>query len=85
MKRSSGVGALAAGALTLAEASEQVSAALNGLKAGEVIRNLDHRNIVLRLDPELRTSVDDVRRLQLVAPGGRIMPLEDVRRSTARR
>ncbi len=70
--------ALAACGLTVAEASEQVSAALNGLKAGEVIRNLDHWNIVLRLDPELRTSVDDVRRLQLVAPGGRIMPLEDV-------
>lgn len=70
--------ALAACGLTVAEASEQVSAALNGLKAGEVIRNLDHWNIVLRLDPELRTSVDDVRRLQLVAEGGRIMPLEDV-------
>lgn len=70
--------ALAACGLTVAEAAEQVSAALNGLKMGEVIRNLDRWNIMLRLDPELRQSVDDVRNLQLVAPGGRTMRLSDV-------
>lgn len=70
--------ALAACGLTVAEAAEQVSAALNGLKMGEVIRNLDHWNIMLRLDPELRTGIDDVRNLQLVAPGGRTMRLDDV-------
>lgn len=70
--------ALAACGLSVAEAAEQVSAALNGLKMGEVIRNLDRWNIVLRLDPELRQSVDDVRNLQLVAPGGRTMHLSDV-------
>lgn len=69
---------LAACGLTMTEAAEQVSAALNGLRCGEVIRNLDHWNIVLRLDPELRRSEDDVRNLQLVAPGGKIMLLGDV-------
>lgn len=69
---------LAAYNLSVAEAAEQVSAALNGLKMGEVIRNLDHWNIVLRLDPDLRTSVDDVRNLQLVAPGGKAVRLSDV-------
>ena len=69
---------LAACGLTMAEAAEQVSAAMNGLRCGEVIRNLDHWNIVLRLDPELRQSEDDVRNLQLVAPGGKIMLLGDV-------
>ncbi len=69
---------LAAYGLTVADAAEQVSAALNGLNMGEVIRNLDHWNIMLRLDPELRQSVDDVRRLQLVAPGGKIVPLGEV-------
>ena len=70
--------ALAACGLTMAEAADQVSAAMNGLRCGEVIRNLDHWNIVLRLDPELRQSEDDVRNLQLVAPGGKIMLLSDV-------
>ncbi len=69
---------LAACGLTVGEAAEQVSAALNGLKMGEVIRNLDHWNIVLRLDPELRRNVDDVRDLLLVAPGGRAVRLGEV-------
>ena len=66
---------LAAYGLTMAEAAEQVSAALHGLKAGEVIRNLDHWNIMLRLDPQLRMSVDDVRRLPLLAGNGKSVPL----------
>lgn len=70
--------ALAACNLTVADAAEQVSAAFNGLNMGEVIRNLDHWNIMLRLDPELRRGMDDVKRLQLVAPGGRIVPLGEV-------
>ena len=61
----------------MADAARQVSAALNGLKTGEIIRNLDRWNIVLRLDPELRTSPDDVRNLQLVAPGGKAIRLGD--------
>ncbi len=69
---------LAACGLTVGEAAEQVSAALNGLRMGEVIRNLDHWNIVLRLDPELRQNVDDVRDLLLVAPGGRAVRLGEV-------
>lgn len=68
---------LATYGLTMAEAAQQVSAALNGLKTGEIIRNLDRWNIVLRLDPELRTSPDDVRNLQLVAPGGKAIRLGD--------
>lgn len=70
--------ALAACNLTVADAAEQVSAAFNGLNMGEVIRNLDHWNIMLRLDPELRQGMGDVKRLQLVAPGGRIVPLGEV-------
>lgn len=69
---------LAANGLDVATAAEQVSAALQGLRVGEVIRNLDHWNIVLRLDPERRTGEDDVRNLQLVAPGGRTVRLQDV-------
>ena len=68
---------LATYGLTMADAAEQVSAALNGLKTGEIIRNLDRWNIMLRLDPALRTSVDDVRNLQLVAPGGKALRLGD--------
>ncbi|MBE6419616.1 MAG: efflux RND transporter permease subunit [Akkermansiaceae bacterium] len=70
--------ALAAYGLTIAEAAEQVSAALNGLQVGEIIRNLDHWNVMLRLDADLRRSIDDVRNLQLVAPGGKKVPLGEV-------
>ena len=68
---------LATYGLTMSDAAQQVSAALNGLKTGEIIRNLDRWNIVLRLDPELRMSPDDVRNLQLVAPGGKAIRLGD--------
>lgn len=61
--------------LSVRDAAEQVSAALNGAKVGEVIRNLDHWNVMLRLAPELRGSEDDVRNLQLVAPGGKTVRL----------
>ncbi len=69
---------LAAYGLTMADAADQVSAALNGMQVGEIIRNLDHWNVVLRLDAELRRSVDDVRNLQLVAPGGKKVALSEV-------
>lgn len=69
---------LAAFGLNVSDAAGQVSTALNGRKLGEVIRNLDHWNIMLRLSPELRGSVDDVRRLMLLAPGGKAVPLGEV-------
>lgn len=68
---------LAAFNLTVRDAAEQVSAALNGAKVGEVIRNLDHWNIMLRLSPELRMSEDDIHNLLLVAPGGKMVRLAD--------
>ena len=69
---------LAAYGLTMADAADQVSAALNGMQVGEIIRNLDHWDVVLRLDADLRRSMDDVRQLQLVAPGGKKVPLGEV-------
>ncbi|MBE6418323.1 MAG: efflux RND transporter permease subunit [Akkermansiaceae bacterium] len=69
---------LAAYGLSMADAADQVSAAFNGMQVGEVIRNLDHWDIVLRLDADLRRNVDDVRNLQLVAPGGKKVPLGEV-------
>ncbi len=68
---------LATYGLSIADAAQQVSAALNGLRVGEIVHNLDHWNVVLRLDPRLRCSVDDVRNLQLVAPGGKALRLGD--------
>ncbi len=69
---------LAAYGLTMAEVADQVSAALNGMQVGEIIRNLDHWDVVLRLDADLRRSMDDVRHLQIVAPGGKKVPLGEV-------
>ncbi len=68
---------LATYGLSVAEAAQQVSAAFNGYKAGEITKDLDHWNIMLRLDPMLRGSIDDVRSLQLVAPGGKALRLGD--------
>ncbi len=68
---------LATYGLSIADAAQQVSAALNGLQVGEIVHNLDHWNVVLRLDPRLRCSIDDVRNLQLVAPGGKALRLGD--------
>ncbi|MBE6436262.1 MAG: efflux RND transporter permease subunit [Akkermansiaceae bacterium] len=69
---------LAAYGLSVTEAAEQVSAAFNGMQVGEIIRNLDHWNVVLRLDAELRQNVDDVRNLQIMAPGGKKVPLSEI-------
>ena len=69
---------LAAYGLTMADVADQVSAALNGMQVGEIIRNLDHWNVVLRLDADLRRSMNDVRNLQIVAPGGKKVPLGEV-------
>ena len=69
---------LAAYGMSISDAADQVSAAFNGIQVGEIIRNLDHWNVVLRLDSELRQNIDDVRNLQIVAPGGKKMPLMEI-------
>ena len=69
---------LAAYGLSMADVADQVSAALNGMQVGEIIRNLDHWDVMLRLDADLRRSMDDVRNLQIVAPGGKKVPLGEV-------
>lgn len=68
---------LATYGLSVADAARQVSSALYGFRVGEIVRNLDHRNVVLRIDPRLRCGMDDVRNLQLVAPGGKALRLGD--------
>ncbi|MBT9449522.1 efflux RND transporter permease subunit [Akkermansia glycaniphila] len=70
--------ALAAYGLTMANAAEQVSTAMNGQKLGEVIKNQDHWNIVLRQEPNLRASMDDVKNLELISPDKRSVKLDDV-------
>ena len=66
---------LGAYGLTIAEAAEQVSTAINGAKLGEVIKNQDRWNIVMRIDPALRLSIDDVRHLELIGNNGRSVRL----------
>lgn len=69
---------LAAYGMSIGEAAEQVSAALNGLKLGQVIQKLDHWNVVLRLEADLRRGIDDVRNLRLLGANGKTVALEDV-------
>ncbi len=68
---------IAAAGLTMAEVGEQVSAALNGLKLGEVVKNQDRWNIVMRLDDRIKQSIDDVKRLRIVA-GKNTIPLSEL-------
>ena len=70
--------ALAASGLTIAEAAEQVSTALNGKKLGEVIKNQDHWNIVLRASPELKNAIQDVGNLELLGNNGKSVKLSQV-------
>lgn len=70
--------ALASYGLTMANAAEQVSTAMNGQKLGEVIKNQDHWNIVLRIDPRLKTSMEDVKNLELISPNKKTVRLDDV-------
>ncbi len=64
--------------LTIADAAEQVSTALNGQKIGEVIKNQDHWNIVMRLDPSIKTTMEDIKNLELLSPNGKSVRLRDV-------
>ncbi|MFR4417166.1 MAG: efflux RND transporter permease subunit, partial [Akkermansia sp.] len=70
--------ALASYGLTMANAAEPVSTAMNGQKLGEVIKNQDHWNIVLRIDPRLKTSMEDVKNLELISPNKKTVRLDDV-------
>ncbi len=69
---------LAAYGLSMEDAAKQVSAAFNGLQLGQIIQNLDRWNIMMRLDVDLRQSLSDVKQLQLLAPNGKVLKLEDV-------
>lgn len=70
--------ALSSYGLTMASAAEQVSAALNGLKLGQVIKNQDHWDIVLRMDPELKTSIQDIKDMELLGADGKSVRLSEV-------
>ncbi len=70
--------ALSAYGITMANAAEQVSTAMNGQKLGEVIKNQEHWDIMLRIDPKLRSSMQDVKNLELISPNGKTVRLGDV-------
>lgn len=70
--------ALAACGLTMADVAEQLSTAMNGQKLGEVIKNQEYWDIVLRIAPELRTSMQDVKDLELITPQKQTVRLADV-------
>lgn len=64
--------------LSIGEAADQVSTAMNGSKLGEVIKNQDRWNVVLRISPDYKTSVDEVKKLELITPDKGIVKLGDV-------
>jgi Cu/Ag efflux pump CusA len=69
---------LAAYGLSPAAAAEQVQDALLGETVAEVHEGLRRYSIVVRLAPEERQRVEDVRRLELRGPAGAVVTLEEV-------
>lgn len=70
--------ALARAGLTLKEAGEQVSAAFDGVTAGQVARNQQRWDIVVRLTEADRTRLSDVGAFLLTAPDGARVRLDEV-------
>jgi Cu/Ag efflux pump CusA len=64
--------------LTPASAAEQVQAALYGTTVAEINSGVRRYDLVVRLAPEERDSIDDVRGLILTGVGGARVRLEDV-------
>lgn len=69
---------LARWGLTLAEVGEQVSAAFNGVKAGEIVEGNQRRDIVVRLIPNARDDLRDVGELMLSNSSGTRLRLREV-------
>ncbi|MCA8965068.1 MAG: efflux RND transporter permease subunit, partial [Planctomycetes bacterium] len=69
---------LAAVGLSPAAAAEQVQDALLGATVAEVYEGSRARQLVVRLHPDERRRVEDVRDLVLSAPGGALVRLADV-------
>ncbi|MBK8207587.1 MAG: efflux RND transporter permease subunit [Planctomycetes bacterium] len=69
---------LAAHGFTPADAAEQVEAAFHGVIVAEVNHGLRRHAMVVRLDPEQRLSVEQVKDLVLVSPQGRHVRLREV-------
>ena len=64
--------------LNAADVNRTVQTAFAGLSAGQLFEQERRFDIVLRLAPALRQSIDDVRRLLITTPGGAAVPLEQV-------
>ena len=69
---------LARWGLSLAEVGEQVSAAFNGVKMGEITEDLQRRDIVVRLEPGQRGDIRDVGELMLAGRAGVQVRLREV-------
>ena len=64
--------------LNAADVNRTVQTAFAGLSAGQLFEQERRFDIVLRLAPELRQNIDDVRRLLITSPTGEAVPLAQV-------
>ncbi|MBX3460602.1 MAG: efflux RND transporter permease subunit [Planctomycetes bacterium] len=69
---------LATHGFTPAEAAAQVEAAFHGIAVTEVNQGVRRYQLVVRLDPEQRASLEQVKRLILVSPQGRHVRLYEI-------
>ncbi|MCB9895635.1 MAG: efflux RND transporter permease subunit [Planctomycetes bacterium] len=60
------------------DAATQVEAAFNGVKVADVNQGVRRYEMVVRLDPEQRTNIEQVKQLILVAPTGAHVRLREV-------
>jgi len=70
--------ALARAGLTIRDAGEQLRAAIHGIEVGTVAEGLARTDIVVRLVDGERDGASDVARLELVAPSGARLPVEQL-------
>ena len=64
--------------LTPASAAYQVEAALNGVVVAEVNQGLRRYDLIVRLHPDERRDVEDIRNLLLIGEGGALVKLTEV-------
>lgn len=64
--------------LTIEELNRQLTMAFGGEKAGNIFEGEKRFDIVIRLQPEKRASIDDLRNLPIILENGTMIPIAEV-------
>lgn len=64
--------------LTIEELNRQLTMAFGGEKAGNIFEGEKRFDVVIRLQPEKRASIDDLRNLPIILENGTMIPIAEV-------